>query len=63
MRFSLSSGKDQGRSPEGTLAWVRNKGCFGADDKVVLATGREAYAGGGFHRGAATTHATTSRHE
>ena len=25
------------------------KGCFGADDKVVLAsTGREAYAGGGF---------------
>ena len=33
---------------------------FGADDdKVVLAsTGREAYAGGGFHRGAATTHAT-----
>ena len=30
---------------------------FGADDdKVVLAsTGREAYAGGGFHRGAATT--------
>jgi hypothetical protein len=31
------------------------EGCFGADDKVVLAsTGREAYAGGGFHWGAAT---------
>ena len=31
------------------------KGCFGADDKVVLAsTGREDYAGGGFHWGAAT---------
>ena len=34
--------KVQGGSPEGTLAWVRQKGCFGADDKVVLAsTGRE----------------------
>ena len=43
--------KVQGGSPEGNLAWVRQKGCFGADDKVVLAsTGREAYAGGGFHR-------------
>ena len=31
-----------GGSPEGTLAWVHQKGCFGADDKVVLAsTGRE----------------------
>ena len=38
---------------------TRQKGCFGSDDKVLLAsTGREAYAGGGFHRGAATTHAT-----
>ena len=61
--------KVQGGSPEGTLAWVRRKGCFGANDsdKVVLAsTGREAYcmavyAGGGFHRGAATTHATLCR--
>ena len=44
-------------SPEGTLTWYAKKGCFGADDKVVLvSTGREAYAGGGFHRGAATTH-------
>ena len=44
----------QGGSPEGTLAWVRQKGCSGADDKVLLAsTGREDYAGGGFHRGAA----------
>ena len=41
--------KVQGGSPEGTLAWVRQIGCFGADDKVVLAsTGREAYASGGF---------------
>ena len=41
--------KVQGGSPEGTLAWVRQKGCFGADDKVVLASaGREAYAGGRF---------------
>ena len=47
--------KIQGGSPEGTLAWVRRKGCFGADDKVVLAsTGREASAGRGFHLGAAT---------
>ena len=30
--------KVQGGSPEGTLAWVRQKGCFGADDKVVLAS-------------------------
>ena len=28
--------KVQGGSPEGTLAWVRQKGCLGADDKVVL---------------------------
>ena len=41
--------KVQGGSPEGTLAWVRQKGCFGAEDKVVLASaGREAYAGGRF---------------
>ena len=41
--------KVQGGSPEGTLAWVRQKGCFasGADDKVVLASaGREA---SGYH--------------
>ena len=39
--------KVQGGSPEGTLAWIRQKGCFGGDDKVpvVLAsTGREAMA-------------------
>ena len=41
--------KVQGGSPEGTLSWVRQKGCFGADEKVVVAnTGREAYAGGRF---------------
>ena len=53
----------QGGSPEGTLAWVRQKGCFGADGIVVpvlASTGREAYAGGGFHSGAATKHATTT---
>ena len=52
--FRVSSVEGSRREPpaEGTLAWVRQKGCFGADDKVVLAsTGREAYAGGGFHRG------------
>ena len=32
-------------SPEGTLAWVRQQGCFGADDKVVLAsTGRQVHS-------------------
>ena len=36
VQFSGSSvqWKVQGGSPEGTLAWVRQKGCFGADDKV-----------------------------
>ena len=41
-----------------SMGTVRQKGCFSAVDKVGLAcTGREAYAGGGFHRGAANTHA------
>ena len=55
----LQSVEGSRREPRRHLACVRQKGCFGADDKVVLAsTGREAYAGGGFHRGAATLHAT-----
>ena len=55
------SGRFKAGAPKARyMAGVRQKGYFGADDKVVLAsTGREAYdAGGGFHRGAATTHAT-----
>ena len=46
----------RGSRLEPSTELVRLKGCYGADDKVVLASrGREAYAGGGFHRGAATT--------
>ena len=36
MHHPATSKKVQGGSPEGTLAWVRQKGCFGADEKVVL---------------------------
>ena len=55
----FSSVEGSRREPRRHASMGTPKGCFGADDKVVLAsTGREAYAGGGFHRGAATTHAT-----
>ena len=50
--FSLvegSGGSPEGIGRHGMIAWVRQKGCFGADDRVVLASaGREAYAGGRF---------------
>ena len=47
--------KVQGGSPEGTLEWVRQQGCFRADDNVVLQvqvarTSREAYYAGGRFR-------------
>ena len=44
VQLAIDGASASGGSPEGTLAWVRQNGCFGADDKVVLAsTGREAY--------------------
>ena len=51
----FSSVEGSRREPRRHASMGTPEGCFGADDKVVLAsTGREAYAGGRFHWGAAT---------